>query len=58
VALTAPTVATTSANSAGSRHPLREAALMVRPTSQPTPAQGNSITEVRDTYGRMYGDVA
>ena len=58
VAFTAPTVSTTSAASAASRHRVRVVARMVRPTIQPTPAHGSSITDVRDTYGSTYGDTA
>jgi hypothetical protein len=57
-ALTAPTVKTTRANSAASRHRVRVVARMVSPTSQPTAAHGSSMTDVREMYGRMYGDVA
>ena len=49
VALTAPTLATTSAASAASRHFVRVAAPTVRPTIQPRPAHGRSIAEVRET---------
>ena len=58
VALTAPTVSTTSANTAASRHRVRVVARMVKPTSHPTAAHGSNMTDVRDTYGRMYGEVA
>ena len=56
VALTAPTVNTTSAMSAGCRHRPRRAASTVHPTIHPSPAQGSSSTDVRDTYAKMYGD--
>ena len=39
-----------------SRHLLRVAARIVKPTSQPTAAHGKSIAEVRETYGSTYGD--
>jgi hypothetical protein len=53
VALTAPTVNTTRAASAASRHRVRVAAPTVKPTIQPTAAHGSSIADVRETYGRM-----
>src|SRR5829696_5999673 len=56
VALTAPTVKTTSAARAAWRQRLRVAARTVRPTSQPRPAHGSSMAEVRDSYGSTYGD--
>src|SRR5690606_25460378 len=56
VALTAPTLATTSAATAAYRHRRRVAASAVSPTSQGSPAQGSSIALVRDTYGSRYGD--
>ena len=56
VALTAPIDPMTSAHRAASRHRVRVAAPMVRPTIQPSPAHGRSIDEVRDTYGTRYGD--
>jgi len=56
VAFTAPTVTTISAIPAGAPHPRRRVATIVRPTIHPSPANGSSITDVRDTYGRMYGD--
>ena len=56
VALTAPTLTTTSATSAASRQRVRVAAPIVRPTIQPSPAQGRSMADVRDTYGRRYGE--
>jgi len=34
----------------------RVAAAAVRPTIQPSPAHGSSIADVRDTYGRRYGE--
>ena len=56
VALTAPTVTTTSAHEGGVA-PLRAGSRppTVRPTIQPSPAHGSSIADVRDTYGRRYG---
>jgi hypothetical protein len=56
VALTAPTLAITSAHSAAWRHRLRVAAAMVRPTIHPNPAHGSNIAEVREMYGSTYGD--
>ncbi len=56
VALTAPTVNTTRATPAENRHRPRCAARTVSPTIQPSPAKGSSSTDVRDTYGRMYGE--
>ena len=53
VALTAPTVNTTSATPAANRHRPRWAASTVSPTIHPSPATGRSSTDVRDTYGRM-----
>ena len=35
---------------------LRVAASTVSPTIQPRPAHGSSIADVRDTYGRTYGE--
>ncbi len=49
VALTAPTVATTSAARAAWRQRVRVAARTVSPTIQPSPAHGSSIAEVRET---------
>src|SRR5690554_5114163 len=49
VALTAPTVNTTRAITAGHSQVRRRVASTVDPTIQPSPAQGNSITDVRDT---------
>ncbi len=56
VAFTEPVVAITSAHSAASRHRVRVAAPIVRPSTQPRPAHGSSIDDVRDTYGTRYGD--
>ena len=56
VALTAPTVNTTSATPAANRHRPRCAASAVSPTIQPSPAKGSSSTDVREMYGRMYGE--
>ena len=47
VALTLPTVATTSANRAGWRQPPARAARMIRATIQGSPAKGRRITESR-----------
>ena len=55
VALTAPTVNTTSAARAACRHRVAVAAPTVSPTIQPSPAHGRSIADVRETYGRTYG---
>ena len=56
VAFGDPTVRMTNAKIAGSRHLVRVAERIVNPTSQPTEAQGSNMSEVRDRYGRMYGD--
>ena len=50
------TSATTTANSAGSRHPPRRSATMVRPSMNGRPAQGSRITEIRPAYCRKYGE--
>ena len=55
VGLIDPVVTTTRAASAAWRQRVRVAASAVRPTSQPRPAHGSSIADVRDTYGRRYG---
>ena len=49
VALTDPTVKTTSARSAACFQRLTVAARIVRPTIHPSPAHGNNMTEVRET---------
>ena len=56
VALGDPTVKITNAKIAGSRHLVRVADRTVSPTNQPTDAQGSSISDVRDRYGKMYGE--
>ena len=56
VALGDPTVKITNAKTAGSRHLVRVADRTVSPTNQPTDAHGSSISDVRDRYGRMYGE--
>ena len=57
VALTAPTVSTIRAIAAGSPQVRRRVARTVKPTIQPSPAHGSSITDVRDTYGSTYSEV-
>jgi hypothetical protein len=48
VAFGEPAAKTTNAKIAASRHRVRVAARIVRPTSQPSAAHGNSISDVRD----------
>ena len=48
VAFGDPTVKTTSAKIAGSRHRVRVAERIVSPTNHPTAAHGSNISEVRD----------
>ncbi len=56
VALTAPIENTTRAARAAWRQRVRVAASTVSPTSQPRPAHGSSIADVRETYGSRYGE--
>ena len=50
VALTPPTVSTTSATAAGHRHDRSRSARCVNVMSQPRPAHGSRITDSRATY--------
>ena len=54
-ALVLPIRRITSANSAGSRHPPRRAARIVRPISHGRPAHGSSSTEIRAVNASWYG---
>ena len=55
LAFTLPMVRITSANSAGSRHPPRRTARMVKPTSHGRPAQASKSTEIRAVKASWYG---
>ena len=56
LALMPLTSATTSANSAGMRHPPRRRARMVNAIMKGSPAQGSRMTEIRPAYCKKYGD--